>query len=305
MKIGPRKPSLKRSVKAKTTGKIKRQAKRSIDPTYGKKGVGWVKNPKKATYNKIYNKTSYSVMPNTRKIKSSSQKRTDSNFRKLNKYGTTPSDTFYTITEKKIHRKKRSYWWVLLALLFINSGVLSAIFIGMVIAGFIYYHNQKPSEERVQVKHYLSDEKKEELIKRIEDLSVSNDRLLKNINSTLKANVYFRSLSEFKSVHKEINHLNYNYHLPVSYEITVNKRDDVQNANKSNLTSILNKSTSAFIKRYYKNCEEQASKLKTEKGYLNRMNRNKETLIAYSHYLSEEHHELIEKLWNKNYFKKS
>lgn len=59
MKFGMRKPNLKKSFKAKTTGKLKRSIKSSIDPTYGKKGVGWIKDPKKAAYNKVYNKTSF------------------------------------------------------------------------------------------------------------------------------------------------------------------------------------------------------------------------------------------------------
>ncbi|KXA09266.1 hypothetical protein CJ208_04800 [Finegoldia magna] len=61
MKIGFRTPSLKKSLKARTTSKYKRQLKSAIDPTYGKKGVGWFKNPKKALYNKIYNKTTRSI----------------------------------------------------------------------------------------------------------------------------------------------------------------------------------------------------------------------------------------------------
>lgn len=61
MKIGLRTPSLKKSFKARTTSKYKRQLKSAIDPTYGKKGVGWFKNPKKALYNKIYNKTTKSI----------------------------------------------------------------------------------------------------------------------------------------------------------------------------------------------------------------------------------------------------
>lgn len=61
MKIGPRKPSLKKSFKARTTGNVKRQVKKSINPMYGKKGMGWVNDPKKATYNKVYNKTSFSA----------------------------------------------------------------------------------------------------------------------------------------------------------------------------------------------------------------------------------------------------
>lgn len=61
MKIGFRTPSLKKSLKSRTTSKYKRQLKSAIDPTYGKKGVGWFKNPKKALYNKIYNKTTRSI----------------------------------------------------------------------------------------------------------------------------------------------------------------------------------------------------------------------------------------------------
>ena len=61
MKIGFRTPSIKRSVKARTTGRLKREAKSAINPFYGKSGVGFVRNPKKAVYNKVYKKTSFGV----------------------------------------------------------------------------------------------------------------------------------------------------------------------------------------------------------------------------------------------------
>ena len=61
MKVGPRKPSFKRSVKARTTSEVKRQVHSTINPVYGKKGMGWVNNPKKAAYNKVYHKTTNSV----------------------------------------------------------------------------------------------------------------------------------------------------------------------------------------------------------------------------------------------------
>ena len=61
MKIGMRTPSLKKSLKARTTSKWKRQAKKAIIPGYGKKGVGWIKNPKKAMYNKVYHKTTFGL----------------------------------------------------------------------------------------------------------------------------------------------------------------------------------------------------------------------------------------------------
>lgn len=61
MKIGIRKPSLKKSIKARTTGALKRKVKKSINPLYGKKGVGIINDPKKAVYNKVYNKTTVDV----------------------------------------------------------------------------------------------------------------------------------------------------------------------------------------------------------------------------------------------------
>ena len=61
MKFGMRKPSIKRSISARTTVRAKRALKKAIIPGYGKKGTGWIKNPKKAVYNKIYNKTTFSI----------------------------------------------------------------------------------------------------------------------------------------------------------------------------------------------------------------------------------------------------
>ncbi|CEN29178.1 hypothetical protein [Pseudolactococcus piscium] len=52
MKFGMRKPSLKKSIKARTTGKLKRKIKKSIIPGYGKKGIGFIKSPKKSIKNK-------------------------------------------------------------------------------------------------------------------------------------------------------------------------------------------------------------------------------------------------------------
>lgn len=61
MKMGIRKPSIKKSVSARTTGKVKRKLKRMTNPLYGKKGMGWIRNPKKALYNKTYHKTTVST----------------------------------------------------------------------------------------------------------------------------------------------------------------------------------------------------------------------------------------------------
>lgn len=67
MKFGLRTPSLSKSLKARTTGKLKRSIKKSINPFYGKKGIGLITNPKKSVYNKIYSKTTFDSMKPIRK----------------------------------------------------------------------------------------------------------------------------------------------------------------------------------------------------------------------------------------------
>ncbi|MHB8106334.1 MAG: hypothetical protein ACYDH4_02720 [Candidatus Cryosericum sp.] len=68
MKFGIRTPSITRSIRARTTGRITRSIKRSVNPIYGKKGVGWVTNPKKAVYNKVYHKTSIGLFAAIKKL---------------------------------------------------------------------------------------------------------------------------------------------------------------------------------------------------------------------------------------------
>ena len=61
MRIGMRTPSVKRMIKARTTGRAKRAVKRAVIPGYGKRGMGFVKNPKRAVKGAIYRRTTFSV----------------------------------------------------------------------------------------------------------------------------------------------------------------------------------------------------------------------------------------------------
>ena len=61
MKMGMRKPSIKKSIKARTTGKVKRSIKRSVNPLYGKKGMGFIKDPERSVKNAIYHRTTIGV----------------------------------------------------------------------------------------------------------------------------------------------------------------------------------------------------------------------------------------------------
>jgi hypothetical protein len=55
MKFGFRKPSLKKRIAARTS--LKRFARHSLG-LKAPRGMGWLTNPKKAAYNRIYNRTS-------------------------------------------------------------------------------------------------------------------------------------------------------------------------------------------------------------------------------------------------------
>ena len=65
MKFGIRKPSIKKRVSAKIS------PKRQIIHRAGlkmPKGYGWVRDPKKFVYNKVYNKTSFDIFKIFKKL---------------------------------------------------------------------------------------------------------------------------------------------------------------------------------------------------------------------------------------------
>ena len=70
MKIGVRKPNLSKSLKARTTSNLKRKVKKAIIPTYGQKGTGIIKDPKRAIYNKVYNQTTVDALGSIKKGRS-------------------------------------------------------------------------------------------------------------------------------------------------------------------------------------------------------------------------------------------
>jgi len=67
MKFGVRTPSITRSFKARTTGRLNRSVKRAVNPLYGKKGVGLVRQPKRAVHNAVYHRTTFSIWDILRK----------------------------------------------------------------------------------------------------------------------------------------------------------------------------------------------------------------------------------------------
>lgn len=104
-----RTPSIKKSISARTTGKATRAVKKAINPTYGKKGMGIINDPKKAMYNKVYNQTTTSA------FKSSSSA-------KANKTDSTSYTSPHYISPKSPKSKKKKKWpYILLAILVLGG----------------------------------------------------------------------------------------------------------------------------------------------------------------------------------------
>ncbi|MEX1826848.1 hypothetical protein JNG39_04080 [Luteibacter sp. CQ10] len=65
MKFGIRKPSLRKSIAARTS--IKRLVRHSLG-LKAPRGYGWLTNPKKAAYNRVYSRSSVSLWSVLRKL---------------------------------------------------------------------------------------------------------------------------------------------------------------------------------------------------------------------------------------------
>jgi hypothetical protein len=58
VKFGMRKPSIRKSIAARTS--VKRYIRHSLG-VKAPRGWGWITNPKKALYNRVYRKTTFSI----------------------------------------------------------------------------------------------------------------------------------------------------------------------------------------------------------------------------------------------------
>lgn len=123
MKIGVRTPSLKKSFKARTTGRINRTLKKTVNPLYGKKGMGYIKNPEKAIYNKVYHKVTVDPL---KSLKNGSRKNTKRTAPESEMVGY----SFYKIETKEYNCNKLIY-------------ILLAVFLGVFGAHYFYSGQKK------------------------------------------------------------------------------------------------------------------------------------------------------------------
>ena len=127
MKIGVRTPSLSKSLKARTTGRIKRQMKRAVNPLYGKKGMGFITNPEKAIYNKVYHKVTVDPLKG---VKSGPKKRKSTSSQSAQRQATVsrPNPVVYKTVTYTCNK------WIYISL---------AFFLGVVGAQFFYSGQKK------------------------------------------------------------------------------------------------------------------------------------------------------------------
>lgn len=135
MKFGIRTPNIKSSIKARTTGRAKRAVKRALIPGYGKKGMGWVNNPKKAAYNKVYNRTSVGVGDLARAATKSSKRSVGRSNGGRSKDVHDPFVTSPTDDEPPMEMDERAYQ---LGKNLSLTGFLSVI-VGPILLGFAIY----------------------------------------------------------------------------------------------------------------------------------------------------------------------
>ena len=155
MKIGLRTPNLKKRLKARTTGKLKRKMKKSINPLYGKKGMGLL-HPKRALYNKVYNKTTFGVgapkVSSGKKRKASSRKRTSAHSKNYS-VKQNSNNTRYSNAKPKSPMRTMMIVGIVIFVaglitmpVYFSSGILAAV-IGAVLAVIGYRRLENSAKE--------------------------------------------------------------------------------------------------------------------------------------------------------------
>lgn len=142
MKFGYRTPSIKKSVKSRTTGKINRAVKRATTPMYGKKGTGIIKNPSKKIYNKVYKKTTFGISDIIKAEKGNNDKN-QINYSYNYTNSTKRKKVSVPIGEHKTTLSEKITLTIIFIILFLLSSIviiwlfsqtLSSIFIGIIIS---------------------------------------------------------------------------------------------------------------------------------------------------------------------------
>lgn len=308
MKVGIRTPSLKKSLKARTTGRLKRKAKSSINPLYGKKGMGLINNPKKAVYNKVYNKTTIDAL---KPMKVSSSKKTNNTRHNNQVVDVTGQDLPLIepkVTEEIIVHKKKI--WTIVSYFFAGLFVVAAFqllfeknvggfVVGLGLAFLIYKLRQNvPEQKKKTITRFKTQEELNN-----EKLDLMNARI--SFDHSLE--MYRQGIQLMQSTFNPDTFVA-NYKLAVNsltkaVDIT-EKYKDKFHVEGDNLEDALQRIISEkatieedFIQRYYVNNVKKANELKTETGKTNNLAKGKEKIMQHEELLEQQSVDLIKTLF--------
>ena len=306
MKVGFRKPSLKKSIKARTTGKLKRKVKRTINPLYGKKGMGYLKNPKRALKNKIYHKTTFGTNDIIRVVSHAGNSKK------------TKSSKTYVMNAKNIN--PLAYFCIVFFLGFfgvhrfidgsIGTGLLYLFTVGVFGLGWIvdvlnalsllFRNNKKriSNEDLLQLQKILMPGSTNDIVLSQEELielsiqQAENDiRIVHEsaniVKTTNKPDVYFSRMNLMKQ-HAE-------HMLVLEPYVPFNiSPSDVLNE----ITENENESTKEFIVRYFNSVKAYSGTLKTKNSKQNQFDNFYATMQNYQNHISSENKQLVKNLYN-------
>lgn len=297
MKIGMRKPNIKKSLKARTTGKAKRAVKKAVIPGYGKKGMGWVKGPKKAAYNKVYNKTTFGVNDVVRATSAGSSRKSSSSPKKSSARPAPTSVSSKSVSTSQVKldynvlvkSKPTIVEPIVVGIIGIAITLLISKFIGILIcicAIYLLYDY----ERHTNTKDYISDEDFQNwlnIIKKYYGSVPDNATYFQALNYTKKImsgryeslKKYYDEISNKKTLSPKHNlaliadsNVIFDFEKYVTYKIS-----DVRFL-PDRVHQKYDQAIHDYIDTEYQKAVDHAATLKTEKGKLNQIAKYKETV---------------------------
>lgn len=323
MKIGMRKPSIKKSFKARTTGKAKRAVKKAVIPRYGKKGMGWIKDPKKAAYNKVYNKTTFGVNDVVKTVSGTSSNKNKNGSSKNTKKHINSAAKTSIHQEKAVTKQKLDYNILVNAkpalsesviigiigiIIFLFSKIIGAIILAIALYLFCDYKHRTSTNDYISDKdlaNWISILKKYyDPTAQIDDYSQALDytkNLLASQYKDLKK--YYDMISEKKELaQKDKLSLIQSSNTVLDFEKYVTYRTSDMRFQSDRIREKRERAAREYIDTEYQKAVDHAITLKTEKGKLNQLEKFKSILSENLLTIYPQYEEYINEKINKNDF---
>ena len=313
MKIGMRKPSIKKSFKARTTGKAKRAVKKAVIPGYGKKGMGWIKDPKKAAYNKVYNKTTFGVNDVVKTVSGTSSNKNKNGSSKNTKKHINSAAKTSIHQEKAVTKQKLDYNILVNAkpalsesviigiigiIIFLFSKIIGAIILAIALYLFCDYKHRTSTNWISILKKYYDP------TAQIDDYSQALDytkNLLASQYKDLKK--YYDMISEKKELaQKDKLSLIQSSNTVLDFEKYVTYRTSDMRFQSDRIREKRERAAREYIDTEYQKAVDHAITLKTEKGKLNQLEKFKSILSENLLTIYPQYEEYINEKINKNDF---